>query len=227
MGSVLSDVSPSAPALSIDCSFGHSGEIGHLTTDVLPGEIVVLTGENGAGKSTLIDTLAGELEPVDGTVRVRGGTTDRPGSGDTPVGVLLDPATPDAAGAVTRIADPAFLPDLTLGEHLDLLALRAGISVDTLLDRALPWQLEALPDTLPTRLSSGQRQRASLGLQLSVASPVTVLDEPERHLDAAWTQVLCGQLRSFADSGAAVVVASHAPALVAVADREIRLQAVH
>ena len=205
-----------SPSLSIDCGFGHSGEVGHLTTDIHPGEIVVLTGENGAGKSTLIDTVAGELEPLTGTVRVRHAES----------GVLLDPATPEAAGHVTRIAEPAFLPDLTLGEHLDLMALRSGIALDELLNRALPWQIEDLPDTLPSRLSSGQRQRANLGIQLAVASGVIALDEPERHLDADWTRIFCDHLRGLADGGAAVIVASHSPVVIAAADRTIQLQAV-
>lgn len=212
----MANLSPgSAPSLSIDCGFGHTGEVGHLAADIHPGEIVVLTGENGAGKSTLIDTVAGELAPVTGTVRVRHGQS----------GVLLDPTTPDAAGQVTRIADPAFLPDLTLGEHLDLMALRTGVGIDELLDRTLPWRLDDLPDTLPSRLSSGQRQRANLGIQLAVASGVVALDEPERHLDADWTRVLCDRLRTLAQDGAAVVVASHSPVVVAAADRTIHLQA--
>lgn len=215
----MANLSPdSAPSLSIDCGFGHTGEIGHLAADIHPGEIVVLTGENGAGKSTLIDTVAGELAPVTGTVRVRCGRHGGPG-------VLLDPAAPEAVGRVTRIADPAFLPDLTLGEHLDLMALRTGVGIDELLDRTLPWQLDDLPDTLPSRLSSGQRQRANLGIQLAVASDVVALDEPERHLDADWTRVLCDRLRTLAEDGAAVVVASHSPVVVAAADRTIRLGA--
>ncbi|WP_297005213.1 ATP-binding cassette domain-containing protein [uncultured Corynebacterium sp.] len=204
-----------SPRLSIDCGFGHVGEVGHLTTGIQPGEIVVLTGENGAGKSTLIDTVAGELAPVTGTVRVRHGET----------GVLLDPAAPEAVGRVTRIADPAFLPDLTLGEHLDLMSLRTGVGIDDLLDRAAPWQLDDLPDTLPSRLSSGQRQRANLGIQLAVASDVIALDEPERHLDADWTRVLCDRLREHAREGAAIIVASHSPVVIAAADRVIRLRA--
>jgi len=206
-----------SPALRIDCIFGHTGEIGQLTTDVLPGDVVVLTGQNGAGKSTLIDTLAGELAPCAGEVRVRH-------RGD---GVLLDPAAPAAAGTVIRIADPTFFPDLTLGEHVEILARRTGVTKDALLADSAAWEVWDLPDTLPSRLSSGQRQRAHLGLQLAVvavtAAPVVVLDEPERHLDAAWTRVLCGELRRAGSGGAAVVVASHSPAVTEVADRVVAL----
>jgi ABC-2 type transport system ATP-binding protein len=207
----------SSPALSIDCTFGHTGEIGRLTTTVRAAELVVLTGANGAGKSTLVDTLAGELATRSGTVLVS----------DRESGVPLDPATPAAAGTVVRIADPAFLPDLTVGEHVRLLARQAGTTQDALLADSAAWQVWDLPDTLPARLSSGQRQRAHLGLQLAVAAatgaPVLVLDEPERHLDAAWVRVLCAELRRAGDRGAAVVVASHSPEVTDVADRVIGL----
>ena len=199
--------------LSIDCRFGYERCVGSLSVDVTSGDFIAITGPNGSGKSTIISTIAGELEPLGGFVRV----LHREGS------FLVDTSSPAAAGCVSRIAEPSFFPDLTLGEHMEIIARRSGIDLDTLLDRVSPWEIVDLPKTLPNRLSSGQRQRANLGIQLAVAPLVVVLDEPERHLDSRWTQVLCRQLRQMTQGGTAVIIASHSSALIEAADKEIRL----
>lgn len=208
--------SPTA-SLYLDCTFGHTQTIGSISTEIFPGDFVVVTGANGAGKSTLIDTIAGELETIDGAVRV---SAKVGGAGELR---FLDPASPDSAGLVTRIADPSFFPEYTLGEHLDLISIRTSIDVNEILDRVLVWELEDLPDTLPARLSSGQRQRANLALQLAVAAPVIVLDEPERHLDISWIEVLCDQLRLMASEGFTIIVASHSGAIINSASRTIEV----
>ncbi|MDO5029969.1 MAG: ATP-binding cassette domain-containing protein [Corynebacterium sp.] len=206
-------IEPGKTSLEVECTFGHNSILGEITAHVVGGEFVSITGPNGAGKSTLISTIAGELEPIEGTVRVacKGEAS------------LVAPSSPQGAGCVTSISDPAFLPDLTLGEHISLISLRTGVEMDTLLSRLAPWHVTELPNTLPSRLSSGQKQRANLGIQLAVAAPIVALDEPERHLDADWTRLLCAQLRQMAQSGFTVIVASHSPRLIEEADREIRL----
>ncbi|MEY8565726.1 ATP-binding cassette domain-containing protein [Corynebacteriaceae bacterium 7-707] len=199
-----------APVLTVTCAFGYRDAVGTVDTVVNPGEIVAVTGANGAGKSTLVDTVAGELEPLDGTVRVH-----------LPAGDL-DPAGPEAAGVVLHLAEPSFFPDLTVDEHVALMARLGGRAGD-LREEVERWAVAPLLGSLPSRLSSGQRQRAYLGLQLTRRAPVVTLDEPERHLDADWTDYLCGRLREYADAGSAVVVATHAPQIVAASDRVIAL----
>lgn len=168
--------------LRVDCTYGHDLPLGHLTREFGPG-LHGLAGPNGAGKSSLLSTIAGEIDPLSGTV------------------------SPDSPGAVTRIAEPAFYPDLTVGEHLTLMGTTAEV-----IDR---WALTELLDAPPSWLSSGQRQRVFLASQLPAAADVIVIDEPERHLDADWVDVLCAELVTLADDGAVVVVATHSPAVLA------------
>ena len=200
-----------SPLLHIDCGYGHKHARGRVQLEVAPGEIVVVTGPNGAGKSTLMSTIAGEIEPVEGEVRV------------SVAGDAVDPASPEGAGAVTFLADPSFFPDLTIGEHLEMTAHHVGVPADELRDSVVPWEVADIESELPSRVSSGQRQRAYLALQLASAAKVVVLDEPERHLDGDWVRRLGDALVEVGAGGAAVVVATHSTHLAGRADRTVVL----
>jgi ABC-type lipoprotein export system ATPase subunit len=61
---------------------------------------------------------------------------------------------------------------------------------------------------------------------LVVQPAVAVLDEPTSQLDEAGAELVVGVLRELADGGAAVMVASHDPAVIAAADAVLDLETV-
>lgn len=50
--------------------FAHRTLFEGLDLTVAPGDVIGVVGANGAGKSTLLRILAGDLEPLEGTVSV-------------------------------------------------------------------------------------------------------------------------------------------------------------
>ncbi|QMV84384.1 ATP-binding cassette domain-containing protein [Corynebacterium hindlerae] len=116
---------------------------------------------------------------------------------------------------IVRIGDPIFYPDLTVAEHLELLPVPFDQVVDS-------WQLGDLLPHPPIWLSSGQRQRVFLASQLSIPADVSIIDEPERHLDSDWTDFLAVELRELSGDRV-VLVASHSPAILAACDEVIAL----
>lgn len=188
----------------INCTFGHSEPLGSIERTFSTSGLYGITGPNGSGKSTLLDTIAGEIDPLEGEITVS----------------THDPATSAGAGSVIKISEPVFYPDLTLGEHIQLLGKASHFDFSEAIEK---WHLDPLLSQPPNRLSSGQRQRAFLATQLPLASEVLVLDEPERHLDDNWHSILISELKSKADAGAIVLVATHSTSILDACNETVSL----
>ncbi|WP_292607732.1 thiol reductant ABC exporter subunit CydD [Nocardioides sp. REDSEA-S30_B4] len=178
-----------------------------LSLTIAPRGVTALTGPSGCGKSTLLAVLAGLLEPTSG--RVTGPPQEdiawlpqRPGFVDGTVADNLRLGRPDAA-------------DEELWEALSQVALAERV-------RALPEGLGTPVGEDGAGLSAGERARLALAGAVVSDRPWVLLDEPTAHLDPVTTQVVADTLVALGRTRAVVVVA-HDPALVAVADREVRL----
>ena len=191
--------------LKIDATYGHATALGHLSHAFDAGRVYGLKGPNGAGKSTLLQTLSGEIAPLNGTVFIDGAA----------------PGSTEAAGSVIAVADPVFLPDLTVGEHFALLERRTGVDFAELYEL---WAIDnAIQNSAVSDLSSGQHQRVYLAAQLYQPAKALLIDEPERHLDHTWTAFLAEELRHLATEGRCVVLASHSPAIFAACDEVVEI----
>jgi ABC-2 type transport system ATP-binding protein len=178
-----------------------------------PGEAVALVGPNGSGKTTVLRCVVGAVSPTQGTVELAGEPVDERSAGQRrAVAALLD--------------DLDFFPDLSVIEHLDLLARAHGDHDPRELVGALLDEVGLTPaaDQLPGSLSSGQRRRLALASVLVRPRRLLVLDEPEQRLDTAGVDWLAERLAAEKDAGTAIVFASHHPELVeAVADQVVSL----
>lgn len=166
--------------------------------DVAPGQVVVLTGANGAGKTTLLRCVVGADAPDAGTVAFGGAPLDE-----------RDLTTRRALAAVLDDAD--LVPDLTVREHLALVALAHRVDdAHRLVDEVVTdLGLMDVADRLPVGLSAGQRRRALLASTAVRPFDLLVLDEPEQRLDDEGHAWLRRHLTAAASAGAAVLLASH------------------
>jgi ABC-type multidrug transport system ATPase subunit len=196
-------------------AFGPNTIFEGFNLEVRTGEAIALTGRNGAGKSTLLRCLIGADRPDDGTVEVCGNKM-----AETSPQIRRDVAT--------VIDDLDFFPDLSVVEHLDLLARAHGISdPDDVVDEVLE-EVQLVPQSgqLPGTLSSGQRRRLALATAFVRPRRLLILDEPEQRLDTEGVAWLAQRLRTERQQGLAIVFASHEPSLVeSVATRTVELGA--
>ncbi len=196
-------------------TFGPVTILDSFSLEVRAGEAIALTGRNGAGKSTLLRCLVGADRPDDGTVEVLGNPMS-----ETSPQIRRDVAT--------VIDDLDFFPDLSVVEHLDLLARAHGVpDPDALVDEVLE-EVQLVPQSgqLPGTLSSGQRRRLALATAFVRPRKLLILDEPEQRLDAEGVSWLARRLKTERQQGLAIVFASHEPTLVeSVATRVVELGA--
>ncbi|WP_029430580.1 ABC transporter ATP-binding protein [Blastococcus sp. URHD0036] len=182
-----------------------------VSLEVAPGELVALLGRSGSGKSTLLNCLLGWERPDAGTV-------------DVP-GVLVPQDAPWTTVAVVP-QQFGLLEELTVEGNVVLPARLAGhedpAAAATAVLEAL--RLDSLADRLPAEVSLGEQQRTALARALVVRPAFVLADEPTGHLDEELTGTVLGVLRSACAAGTGVLVASHDPAVVASADRVLRLE---
>jgi len=196
-------------------SFGPNTLFDKFSLEVRSGEAIALTGRNGAGKSTLLRCLIGADRADEGSVEVCGNPM-----AETSAQIRRDVAT--------VIDDLDFFPDLSVVEHLDLLARAHGITdPDEVVDQVLE-EVQLVPQSgqLPGTLSSGQRRRLALATAFVRPRKLLVLDEPEQRLDTEGVKWLVQRLNAERQGGLAIVFASHEPMLVeSVATRVVELGA--
>ena len=181
-----------------------------------PGRIVAVTGPSGAGKTTLLWALAGLVRPDEGSVHV----------GDAPA---ADRDTTSAAGVVLIPQDNALASVLTASENVLVPLLAAGVEPEASQQRAAEALdqvgLATAGDQLIEELSGGQQQRVAVARGLAQRGRVVLADEPTSELDAANRARVVALLRTEADRGAAVVLATHDPEAAAECDAELHLDA--
>lgn len=169
-----------------------------LDLHVKGGEIYALLGPNGAGKSTTIGCLLGFVDADAGSVRLAGSN--------------LPPAKAAVRHAAYIAENVALYERLTGVENVEFFMRLLGgkprrDEIEALLERA------GLPEHAWHRLASGyskgMRQKVGIVMALAKGAQVLVLDEPTSGLDPEASVAFGSLVRTLADDGAAVLMATH------------------
>lgn len=190
-----------------------------LDIDVRPGRVTTLTGPSGSGKSTLLYILALMLRAERGQILWDGTTVEALGDARRAqlrardVGFVFQDALLDPARTVLdNVGDAGVTAGMTRRDriaHGRELLERFGVG-----HRA---------QHRPGEISGGQAQRVALCRALLTRPRIIFGDEPTGNLDPASARIVWDALRSAADGGATVVVATHDPALAEDADERLLL----
>jgi ATP-binding cassette subfamily C exporter for protease/lipase len=187
--------------------------------ELQPGQLLAVMGRSGAGKSTLVRLLIGLWPANQGKVRLDGVDIHSWNKAELGpfvgyVGQTVDLIEGSVAENIARFAepDPALVEAAAraVGIHHAVTALPQGYATPVGPGGAF--------------LSGGQRQRVALARALYGHPRFVVLDEPNASLDEAGDQALLDTLRALKARGTTVVVVTHRPGILQVADRMLLLQ---
>ena len=188
---------------------------------IAPGEVVLLTGPSGCGKTTLL-TLIGALRQVQaGSVQV--------------LGTELSGATRSVQQQVRSRIGMIFqghnlLRCLTAEQNVQMGAdLLPALSYRARRDRAREWlRAVGLGDhlgKLPHDLSGGQKQRVAIARALAASPSLLLADEPTAALDRSTGREVVDLLKGLArDQGCGVLMVTHDPRILDVADRLVAME---
>lgn len=193
----------------------------NISFSIEPGEVVLLTGPSGCGKTTLL-TLIGALRTVQqGEVSV--------------LGESLDGAGRRRRQRVRRRIGMIFqghnlLRCLTAEQNVQMGAdLLPDLSYRARRDEARQWLravgLEDHMAKVPHDLSGGQKQRVAIARALSANPRLLLADEPTAALDSHTGREVVELLRRLArEQSCAVLMVTHDPRIVDVADRLLQME---
>ena len=194
---------------NVTVAYGDLIAVDDVSFHVPPGFVLAVSGPSGAGKSSLLWAIAGAVEVLTGKVEVDGLLiADRPAAAAH--GVVLIPQ----GNGLARV--------LTARENLTI-PLLAGRQDPDETARAVEDALEAVGlaesgDHLVEELSGGEQQRVAVARGIAQRGRVVLADESTSELDSTNRERVLNLLRTQANQGAAVVIATHDPTVAEAAD---------
>jgi ABC-type lipoprotein export system ATPase subunit len=163
-----------------------------LNVDLIAGEVYALTGPSGSGKSTLLSILAGWLRPLTGEIEWH-----------------------DVSATSWVFQNPHGVSRRTAEDHVALPLLARGATHPEAREdarrRLAEVGLAERATSLFCTLSGGEAQRLMLARGMASRPGLLLVDEPTAQLDPRTAQSVNDAIRSMADQGTIVVVATHDP----------------
>ncbi len=186
-----------------------------------PGVFTTLVGPSGCGKSTLLHICGAMDRPTRGEVWLEGRS----------LSALDDDALTrlrrERIGFVFQFFN--LLPTLTVSQNIGLPLLLAGRSAREVEVAARQWAERAgishRLDHFPSQLSGGEAQRAAIARAVIHEPAFVLADEPTGNLDSETGGRILELLTTVnQESGTALLLATHDPAVAAAADAVIQMR---
>jgi len=157
----------------LDCWYGKTHAVDHISLVVEDGELCVLLGPSGCGKTSTLRMVAGFVRPAAGEVYLDGQPISHLYPGDRNIAMVFQ--------------SYALYPHKTVREHFIFPLIPAKIPKHEIEQRVNEMadflEMHDLLDRYPGELSAGQQQRVAIGRALIRHPRLFLLDEPLNNLD--------------------------------------------
>jgi ABC-2 type transport system ATP-binding protein len=177
--------------------FGDFVAVDHINFEVQAGEVIGYLGPNGSGKTTTIRMLLGLLKPSDGKATV--------------LGYDVFKQSEEIRERVGYMSQKfAIYDDLTTLENLTFYGGVYGINDKARIQHTLELVgLKGHESTLTRDMSTGWRQRLSLGIALVHEPKLLFLDEPTSGVDPTARRAFWDLIYELAEGGVTILVTTH------------------
>jgi ATP-binding cassette, subfamily B, bacterial CvaB/MchF/RaxB len=179
-----------------------------------PGECVSLVGPSGCGKSTLMKLMMGLLQPSTGRVLIDGRPLAEFGlqSFRAQTGAVLQGDVLLSGSIAENIA--FFSHEQNMQRVMES-AFMACVHDEIM---AMPMKYETQVGDMGAKMSYGQRQRVLIARAIYSAPKLLFMDEATSHIDLTSERTILANLKSM---GVTLVVISHRPEILDLADRVV------
>ncbi len=179
--------------------YGHHPVVREVSFTLYRGDRVALVGRNGSGKTTILRTILGELEPIDGAIRL----------GQKVDVAYFDQELSDLNDDNTVLDEIWQLEPLAEAGRMRTFLARFGFRGEDVLKKI-------------SVLSGGEKTKLALAKLLYMPANFLILDEPTNHLDIDARQALEEALREY--QGAYLVVSHDRYFIDRIADKILYLE---
>ncbi|RVW54019.1 hypothetical protein VitviT2T_004694 [Vitis vinifera] len=184
----------------------------NVTGAFRPGVLTALVGVSGAGKTTLMDVLAGRKTGgvIEGSIRISG----YPKRQETFARISGYCEQSDVHSPFLTVHESLlFSACLRLPSHVDLKTQKAFVSEVMELVELTPLSgaLVGLPGV--DGLSTEQRKRLTIAVELVANPSIVFMDEPTSGLDARSAAIVMRTVRNIVNTGRTIVCTIHQPSI--------------
>jgi ABC-type multidrug transport system ATPase subunit len=185
----------------------------NVDLQIEPGHLVAIIGGSGAGKSTIMNCLSGYSQPTSGQVTVNG--VDLYQSFDILKNIIGYVPQQDivydnlTVESMLRYAAELRLPKDTTEQEFNVRIAKVIEMVE----------LTKHKDTMISRLSGGQRKRASIAVEMLPDPNLFFLDEPASGLDPGTERNLMRTLKNMTYEGKTIILVTHSTLNLQVCDK--------
>jgi ATP-binding cassette subfamily B protein len=204
---------------SVHFSYDSQPVLDGISFQIQPNSTCVLVGATGAGKSTIIDLLLRFYDPSSGRVLLDGIDIRTLSFNHLRSEIAIVDQSPFLFHATIRENLLFTAPDAT---GTDLASVIQAAGIQELVD-SLPQGLDSMVGERGLSLSAGQRQRLAIARALLRRPSVLILDEPSSALDPT-AEFMLGQTLQALSSHCTVLVVTHRPAMLDIADYALVLE---
>jgi ABC-type sugar transport system ATPase subunit len=170
------------------------------------GEVHAICGENGAGKSTLINILAGNYQPEEGSIEIKGEKVK-----------IRNHAHSLGLGISVVYQENSLVPNLNVAENI--FADRQPRKYLGFIDKKKMYemtvklcqeiQLDVKPNTIVDTLIPAKKQMVEIAKALSVKCELLIFDEPTATITEKETRVLFEVIKDLKEKGIGIIYISH------------------